>query len=318
VIVAEQLTKRFGAEVAVAGVSFHVARGEVVGLLGPNGAGKSTTLRLLAGVFPPTAGRALVDGQDVTRAPRAARRRLGYAPERPALHAEMTVEAALAFAAALREVAPRAARRAAVDTALARTGLLALRRRRIGTLSKGVRQRVGLALALVGDPPALLLDEPLAGLDPAQGADTRTLVRALADDHAVLLSSHALAEVEALCDRVVVLHRGRVLAEGTPTALAARLRPATRVEVEAGAPAGALAQALAAVGGVRRVEPLASTNGHARCRVEADRDCDVRPALAARVLAAGWALRELRLVEPSLEEAFLALVDADDAGATRS
>ncbi|HLK45198.1 MAG TPA: ABC transporter ATP-binding protein, partial [Acidimicrobiales bacterium] len=192
------------------------------------------------------------------------------------------------------------------------------RRRRIGTLSKGVRQRVGLALALVGDPPALLLDEPLAGLDPAQGADTRTLVRALADDHAVLLSSHALAEVEALCDRVVVLHRGRVLAEGTPTALAARLRPATRVEVEAGAPAGALAQALAAVGGVRRVEPLASTNGHARCRVEADRDCDVRPALAARVLAAGCALRELRLVEPSLEEAFLALVDADDAGATRS
>src|SRR5581483_524496 len=124
VIVAEQLTKRFGAEVAVAGVSFHLARGEVVGLLGPNGAGKSTTLRLLAGVFPPTAGRALVDGQDVTRAPRAARRRLGYAPERPALHAEMTVEAALAFAAALREVAPRAARRAAVDTALARTGLL--------------------------------------------------------------------------------------------------------------------------------------------------------------------------------------------------
>jgi len=312
VIVAEQLAKRFGTQAAVADVSFHVARGEVVGMLGPNGAGKTTTLRMLAGVFPPTAGRALVDGHDVARAPRAARRRVGYAPERPALHLEMTVEGALAFAAALREVAPRG-RRAAVDLAVERAGLDAVRRRRLGALSKGFRQRVGLALALVGDPPALVLDEPLVGLDPAQGAEARRLLRTLAPDHAVLISSHVLAEIETLCDRVVVLHRGHVLAAGTPAALAARLRPATRVEVEVEAPAAALVAALGAVEGVRRVEALGNANGHARCRVEAGRDRDVRPALAERVLRAGWALRELRTVEPSLEEAFLALVGADDA-----
>jgi ABC-2 type transport system ATP-binding protein len=314
VIVAEQLTKRFGAELAVAGVSFQVGRGEVVGLLGPNGAGKTTTLRILAGVFPPTTGRALVDGHDIARAPRHARRRLGYAPERPALHAEMTVEAALEFAAALREVTPRRARRTAVDVALARAGLADVRQRRIGMLSKGVRQRVGLALALVGDPPALVLDEPLVGLDPAQAADARALVRTLAEDHAVLLSSHALAEVEALCDRVVVLHRGRVLAAGTPATLAARLRPATCIEVEAAAPAETLVAALGAVAGVRRIQAVACTNGHVRCRIEADhgRD-DVRPVLAARVVMGGWALRELRIVEPSLEEAFLALVGAGNA-----
>ncbi|HLK12577.1 MAG TPA: ABC transporter ATP-binding protein [Candidatus Binatia bacterium] len=311
-IVAEQLAKRFGTQAAVADVSFHVARGEVVGMLGPNGAGKTTTLRMLAGVFPPTAGRALVDGHDVARAPRAARRRVGYAPERPALHLEMTVEGALAFAAALREVAPRG-RRAAVDLAVERAGLDAVRRRRLGALSKGFRQRVGLALALVGDPPALVLDEPLVGLDPAQGAEARRLLRTLAPDHAVLISSHVLAEIETLCDRVVVLHRGHVLAAGTPAALAARLRPATRVEVEVEAPAAALVAALGAVEGVRRVEALGNANGHARCRVEAGRDRDVRPALAERVLRAGWALRELRTVEPSLEEAFLALVGADDA-----
>lgn len=239
-IEAHELGKRFGARTAIAGVSLRVERGQIVGFLGPNGAGKTTTLRILAGVFPPTAGRALIDGHDLATAPRAARRRLGYAPERPALHLDMTVAAQLEFVAAMRDVLRGRARRAAADAALAQTGLDDYRDRRIGTLSRGLRQRVGIALALVGDPPALLLDEPAAGLDPGQSAELRRLVRGLGRDHAVFVSSHVLADMEALCDRVVILHEGRVRAADTPAAIAARLRVTDRVDVEAGAPGAAL------------------------------------------------------------------------------
>ena len=195
---------------------------------------------------------------------------------------------------------------------LERTGLAAVARRRIGALSKGVRQRVGLAFALVGDPPALLLDEPTAGLDPERRADMRGLIRALGAERAVLVSSHALAEVGTLCDRVVILHRGRVLSAGTPARLAARLRPASRIDVEAAAPADALAAALAAVPGVRRVDLVTQTNGHARCRVEVEPGRDARAQLAARVTGSGWGLLALAPVETSLEEAFLALVASEE------
>jgi len=311
VIEARQLAKRFGGRAAIEDVSLGVARGEVVGFLGPNGAGKTTTLRILAGVFPPTSGQALIDGHDVVRAPLAARRRLGYAPERPALHLEMTVAGLLDFAAGMKDVGGARARRAAVGHALERTALADVAARRIGALSKGVRQRLGLALALVGDPPALLLDEPTAGLDPEQSADMRRLIRGLGTERAVLVSSHALAEVEALCDRVVILHRGRVLSADTPARLAARLRPASRVDVEAAAPADALAAALAAVPGVRRVDLVTQANGHARCRVELEPGRDARAQLAARVTGNGWGLLAFAPVEASLEEAFLALVAAE-------
>jgi len=311
VIEARQLAKRFGGRAAIEDVSLGVARGEVVGFLGPNGAGKTTTLRILAGVFPPTRGQALIDGHDVVRAPLAARRRLGYAPERPALHLEMTVAGLLDFAAGMKDVGGAHARRAAVEDALARAVLGEVATRRIGALSKGVRQRLGLALALVGDPPALLLDEPTAGLDPAQSVDMRRLIRGLGTERAILVSSHALAEVEALCDRVVILHRGRVLSADTPARLAARLRPASRVDVEAAAPADALAAALVAVPGVRRVDLVTQANGHARCRVELEPGRDARAELAACVTGSGWGLLALAPVEVSLEEAFLALVAAE-------
>ena len=310
-IEARQLAKRFGGRAAIEDVSLGVARGEVVGFLGPNGAGKTTTLRILAGVFPPTRGQALIDGHDVVRAPLAARRRLGYAPERPALHLEMTVAGLLDFAAGMKDVGGARARRTAVEDALARAVLGEVAARRIGALSKGVRQRLGLALALVGDPPALLLDEPTAGLDPEQSADMRRLIRGLGTERAVLVSSHALAEVEALCDRVVILHRGRVLSADTPARLAARLRPASRIDVEAAAPADALAAALVAVPGVRRVDLVRQANGHARCRVELEPGRDARAELAARVIGSGWGLLALAPVEVSLEEAFLALVAAE-------
>ena len=310
-IEARQLAKRFGGRAAIEDVSLGVARGEVVGFLGPNGAGKTTTLRILAGVFPPTRGQALIDGHDVVRAPLAARRRLGYAPERPALHLEMTVAGLLDFAAGMKDVGGARARRTAVEDALARAVLGEVAARRIGALSKGVRQRLGLALALVGDPPALLLDEPTAGLDPEQSADMRRLIRGLGTERAVLVSSHALAEVEALCDRVVILHRGRVLSADTPARLAARLRPASRVDVEAAAPADALAAALVTVPGVRRVDLVTQANGHARCRVELEPGRDARAELAARVIGSGWGLLALAPVEVSLEEAFLALVAAE-------
>jgi len=311
VIEARHLAKRFGGRAAIEDVSLGVARGEVVGFLGPNGAGKTTTLRILAGVFPPTSGQALIDGHDVVRAPLAARRRLGYAPERPALHLEMTVAGLLDFAAGMKDVGGAHARRAAVEDALARAVLGEVATRRIGALSKGVRQRLGLALALVGDPPALLLDEPTAGLDPEQSVDMRRLIRGLGTERAILVSSHALAEVEALCDRVVILHRGRVLSADTPARLAARLRPASRVDVEAAAPADALAAALVAVPGVRRVDLVTQANGHARCRVELEPGRDARAELAACVTGSGWGLLALAPVEVSLEEAFLALVAAE-------
>ena len=173
---------------------------------------------------------------------------------------------------------------------------------------------MGLALALVGEPPALLLDEPTAGLDPEQGAETRRLVRLLASEHAVLVSSHALAEVETMCDRVVILHRGRVLAADRPASLANRLRPATRVDVEASAPPEALAATLGAVPNVRRVDLLAVANGSTRCRVEVEPGHDVRAELAARITTHSWGLLTLTTVEPSLEEAFLTLVAANEHG----
>ena len=314
-IEAHELSKRFGGRTAVDGVSLEVARGEIVGFLGPNGAGKTTTLRILAGVFPPTAGRALVDGHDLATAPLAARARLGYAPERPALYLEMTVAGQLEFVAAMRGASRTAARRAAAAAAIARTGLDDVRERRLGTLSRGLRQRVGIALALVGDPPALLLDEPAAGLDPAQSAELRRLVRALGRDHAVFVSSHVLADMEALCDRVVILHRGRVLAADTPAAIAARLRPSDRVEVEVQAAGAALDAALAAVPGVRAVHRVHEGAGRARCRVEAMPGTDVRPALAAAVAAHGWGLLALAPIEPTLEEAFLALTGVPERAA---
>jgi ABC-2 type transport system ATP-binding protein len=208
------IAKRFGETTAIDGVSFHAAKGEVVGFLGPNGAGKTTTLRILSTYLTPDEGTATIAGYDVVEQPMEVRRRIGYLPEHPPLYTDLTVDEFLAFCAALRGV-PRSARRGAVDRALERCGLGAVRARRIGNLSKGYRQRVGLAQALVHSPEVLVLDEPTVGLDPHQIHEIRNLVRSLAGSQTVLLSTHILPEVAMTCSRVVVIHSGRVVAEDT-------------------------------------------------------------------------------------------------------
>ena len=213
-IEARNLSKRYGDIVAVDGVSFTIARGEVVGFLGPNGAGKTTSMRMLTGFVPPTDGTAVLDGHDIFEDPIAARRVVGYLPEAPPLYPEMTVASYLGYVATIKDV-PRARRREAVDRALERCVITDVRRRVIGTLSKGFRQRVGLAQAIVHDPPILILDEPSVGLDPLQVQEIRGLIAELTSGaeqesrHAVILSTHILAEVEAICRRVILISEGR-------------------------------------------------------------------------------------------------------------
>jgi len=214
VIEADGLSKRYGDRLAVENVSFTVAQGEVVGFLGPNGAGKTTTMRMLTGFLPPTDGSARIDGHDMLTDPLQARRSVGYLPETPPLYPEMDVESYLDFVASIKGVARRE-RPAAVERTLDRCGLLEVRRRVIGALSKGFRQRVGLGQAIVHDPPVLILDEPTVGLDPVQIREIRGLISSLAApgpggrQHTVILSTHILSEVEAICQRVILIHRGR-------------------------------------------------------------------------------------------------------------
>jgi ABC-2 type transport system ATP-binding protein len=292
-------------------VSFLVRRGEVVGFLGPNGAGKTTTLRMLAGVFPPSCGRATIAGHDITADALGARRRLGYLPERIALYLDMGVRAYLEYVAAMKEVGARA-RPHAVDTVMEQCGVTSVARRPIGTLSKGYRQRIGLAQALIGDPEALLLDEPMAGLDPEQAAEIRALVRALAPTRAVLFSSHVLGEVQVTCDRVVILSRGRVLAENEPAALAERFRARTSITIEAEGPADEIGRALRSVAGTLAVHPVGGLIGRiARLRVETEPGSDLRRELVRAVIDGGFTLVEVHADALSLEDAFLALVGSE-------
>jgi ABC-2 type transport system ATP-binding protein len=310
---AEHLSKTFGGVRAVDDVSFTVNRGEVVGFLGPNGAGKTTTLRMLAGVFPPSAGRATIDGHDVVADAARARGCLGYLPERIALYTDMTVRAYLRHVAALKGV-PRARRPGAVDRAMEQCGVTEVAQLRIGTLSKGFRQRVGLAQVLVGDPTVLLLDEPTAGLDPEQVAGIRALVRSVARTRAVLLSSHVLAEVELTCDRVVIMSKGRLVAEDSPDGLAARFRSLSTVMLEVEGPLEAITRAVESVRGVRAIHRLQGATGRpTRFRVETDDGADLRRELVRAVVGAGLILVEIQSEPVSLEDAFLTLVGRSDS-----
>jgi ABC-2 type transport system ATP-binding protein len=316
------LSKRYPTRLAVDDVTFSVKRGEIVGFLGPNGAGKTTTMRVLTGFLPPTSGSARVEGHDVTTRSYAARASLGYLPESAATYPEMRVSEYVAFRARLEGVAGADVRRR-VGEALERCLLADVARRRIETLSKGYRQRVALAGALVHQPPVLILDEPTIGLDPVQIIKIRETIRDLGRDRAVLLSTHILPEVEAVCDRVLIIDRGRIVAEGTPAELRGKLAgsPVVRVAVRGNVPAR---DALAGLAGIAAVD-IEETPGETRARVLCAGNADPREEIFRLAVERGWVLRELSREALSLEDVFVRLTRHEgepaaesDAGATPS
>ena len=302
----EHLTKRYGPVTAVQDVSFQVHKGEILGFLGPNGAGKTTTMRVLTGYMPATDGRVVVAGYDVFEQPVKAKRHTGYLPETPPLYPDMTVREYLQFVAKIKGV-PSGERKARVEQVMARTWVSDMAGRACGKLSKGYRQRVGLAQALIHNPDVLILDEPTAGLDPKQIIETRRLIKELAGDHTIILSTHILPEVSQTCDRVVIINKGRVVAIDTPGNLTSRLRGAETIFVQVdGARASEAAAALAKVPGVVRVAPADNATSGA-FEVESEKGRDVRRELAKAVVLGGHDLLELRPTRVSLEDIFLSL-----------
>jgi ABC-2 type transport system ATP-binding protein len=287
VIEVRDVTKRYGPFTAVDGVSFTVERGEILGFLGPNGAGKTTTMRILTGYMPPSEGQALVAGYDVFTQPIEAKRRTGYLPETPPLYPDMTVRDYLTFVAKIRGVA-RIERTNRVDYVMGRTRIADMANRHCGKLSKGYRQRVGLAQALLHNPDVLILDEPTACLDPKQIIETRALIKELAGEHTVVLSTHILPEVSQTCHRVVIINRGKVVAVDTPANLTSRLRGSEALFVQVDALGGDPAPALAAVPGVTSVSPADGTGAIRSYEITSESGRDVRRELAASVVGS-WA-----------------------------
>jgi ABC-2 type transport system ATP-binding protein len=318
VVRVEHLTKRFGSYVAVDDVSFEVRAGEVLGFLGPNGAGKTTTMRMVTGFMPPTRGTVTIDGFDLLHDPIEAKRRIGYLPEHPPLYPELTVRQYLAFVADIKDV-PRARRTAGIERAIERANLGEVAHKRVGTLSKGFKQRVGLAQAIVHEPPVLFLDEPTSSLDPKQRVEVRELIQRLRGEHTVVLSTHILPEVSQITDRVVIIHRGRVRAVDSAANLSLRLRGREAVTAEvAGATSAAVSTVLGALPGVVSVAVEQTGPELVTVRVESELGSDVR-AEVARELAVRWRLLSLRSESLSLEEIFLALTgDGEPAPAEPS
>ncbi len=309
----DDLTKWYGPTLALDAASFTVEEGQIVGFLGPNGAGKSTTLRILTAFMPATSGRAVVAGHDVFHESLEVRRAIGYMPENVPLYTEMRVEEYLAFRARLKGVAGGEVR-GAVDGVIDRCRLGDVRRRLVNQLSKGYRQRVGLADALVADPPVLVLDEPTIGLDPSQIQEVRRLIQRLGERHTVILSSHILPEVERTCSHLVIIAQGRIVAAGSVEDLRSQAGGRVTAEVAGGetgpAEIGRLAEGIAGVESVRRED---AGGGWTRLVLTPKADADVREPLAALVKQRGWRLRELHSQAPSLEELYLEVVAGDTA-----
>jgi len=305
-IAVADLTKVFGRTEAVRGVSFHADAGEAIGLLGPNGSGKTTIMRTLAGFFPPTSGRVEVAGIDVERDSLRARAQVGYLPEVSTWYPEMRVREFLDFCADARRLRG-ARRRARLDAVTAQCGLTEVRARLIGHLSKGYRQRVGIAQALLHEPAVLILDEPTVGLDPRQVVEIRGLVRDLRGRTTVLLSTHILSEVAAVCDRVVILDRGRVVAEDQADALARAGDPPERLLVRVQGPQSAVLALLSGLPEVAAVEPRESRDGTVHVVVTARPGAALGPALAVALVGRGWGVAEMRALTLSLEDLFVRL-----------
>ena len=302
----QHLTKRYGRVTAVNDVSFRVERGEILGFLGPNGAGKTTTMRILTGFIPATDGKAVVAGFDVFEQPIDAKRRTGYLPETPPLYPDMTVREYMDFVARIKGV-PRADRRARIAETMEKTRIADMADLHCAKLSKGYRQRVGLAQAIIHNPDVLILDEPTAGLDPKQIIETRELIKGLAGDHTIILSTHILPEVSQTCQRVVIINNGHVVAIDTPENLTARLQGSETMYVQVEGDSTAVLPALERLAGVTRVRVADSRGDVVGYEVDSERGRDVRRELGRAVVGHNWGLLELRPMRMSLEEIFLHL-----------
>ena len=304
----QHLTKRYGRVTAVDDLTFRVERGEILGFLGPNGAGKTTTMRILTGYMPATDGKAVVAGFDVFEQPIEAKRRTGYLPETPPLYPEMTVRDYLQFVARIKTKGMSSKeRKNRVEESMRRARVDDMASRHCGKLSKGYRQRVGLAQAILHNPEVLILDEPTAGLDPKQIIETRQLIKELAGTHTIVLSTHILPEVSQTCDRVVIINKGRVVAIDTPANLTARLRGSETMYLQVDAAGQDAASALRAVPGVLGLSVAETHNGVVAYEIESERGRDIRRDLARTVVSNNWGLLELRPTRMSLEEIFLSL-----------
>ncbi len=297
------LTKRYGARTAVDRVSFHVEKGSIVGFLGPNGAGKSTTIRVLTAYLPATSGSASVAGFDVFSQSMEVRRRIGYLPESAPLYPDMRVREYLHFRGKLRGM-DLARRTSAIRSVVDRCRLGEFIDRPIGQLSKGMRQRAGLADAIMHDPEVLILDEPTIGLDPTQIRETRNLIKDLGARHTILISSHILHEIEQICSKAIIIASGRIVSTGSPKQLRERFSAKSHVVAEVKGPGEDVRKSIGALNGVSGVE-LSMDNGWARVNIETKRDCDVREDVFRLTTKQGWALRELRTEGATLEDFFI-------------
>jgi len=314
----QDLTKSFGDKTAVDHVSFKVNKGEILGFLGPNGAGKTTTMRILTGFMPATSGTALIAGYDVFEDSLEVRRRIGYLPENPPLYTDMSVHSYLDFITRIKNV-PAEKRASRIDDAIKKTSLEDKRYELIKRLSRGYKQRVGIAQALVHDPDVIILDEPTVGLDPKQIIEVRHLIKSLAGSHTIILSTHILPEVSMTCDRVVIINKGKIAAVDTPANLTSQLKGGQRVRVEVQADEKAARAALQEIPGIRNVTAeSAGGAGRIALSVESAQGQDVRSQIAAKLVGKGFPLYELRGVNLSLEEIFLELTTDDSAHAESS
>jgi ABC-2 type transport system ATP-binding protein len=305
----EHLSKVYGTTSAIEDVTFAVEPGEILGFLGPNGAGKTTTMRILSGYLPATSGTAKVAGYEVHNQSMAVRKRIGYLPETPPLYPEMTVEGFLHFVARIKGVSA-GDRPRHVESALKKTSLTDKRNTLIRKLSKGYRQRVGIAQAIVHDPPVIILDEPTVGLDPRQIIEVRHLIKNLAGSHTVILSTHILPEVSMTCNRVAILNKGRIVATNTPEGLLAQLTGGSGYELEVAGDATLLHEKLQAIPGIKAIDPVVAElpAGHHRVRVRGESGMTLAGQdIAAAIVGAGLGLHEMRRVQASLEDVFLEL-----------
>jgi ABC-2 type transport system ATP-binding protein len=313
VIEVEHVSKVYSGRKAVDDVSFRVEKGEVLGFLGPNGAGKTTTMRILTCYMPSTEGTARIAGYDIFDESIEVRKRIGYLPENPPLYPEMSVRSYLDFVAKIKAT-PSNQRKSQVDEAIGKCNLGDVENRIIGRLSKGYKQRVGLAQALLNNPEVLILDEPTLGLDPKQIHEVRSLIKGLASSHTVILSTHILPEVSMTCNRVVVINKGKVVASGTPEGLGQQMKGAERVSLTVEGPVEAVRGKLAGIDGVLSVQAAAeAAAGTSTYTVECKLHSDLRRALASAVVSQGWGLLELRGVSMSLEDVFINLITKEEA-----